>query len=85
MFPVRALIRTTFDTLDIIDDVETPVLIFHGTEDFVIPPSHGRALLSAAVPPKRGLWIEGGSHFLPPAPIVAALEAFLSDEAAGGG
>ncbi|MEM7489793.1 MAG: alpha/beta hydrolase [Pseudomonadota bacterium] len=82
IFPVRALIRTQFDTLSIIDRVDTPLLIFHGTDDFVIPDTHGRALLAAAAAPKHGIWIEGGTHFLPPGPIVEGIEAFLTREGA---
>jgi len=39
-----------------------PVLVIHGTEDEVIPLSHGRRLFAAAPEPKRALWVEGAHH-----------------------
>ncbi|MEM8850832.1 MAG: alpha/beta hydrolase [Pseudomonadota bacterium] len=79
IFPVRAMIDVEFDTLAIIDRVATPLLIFHGIEDVVIPVDHGRNLLAAAADPKDAIWIDGGSHFLPPDVIAEGIEAFLSN------
>jgi pimeloyl-ACP methyl ester carboxylesterase len=77
ILPVRRLIRHDFDTLSIIDRIETPLLILHGTDDFIIPVSHGRALLTQAEAPKRGVWIEGEDHFLPADRVAGEVEAFL--------
>ena len=51
-----------FANLRHIRDVNCPVLIVHGTEDEVIPVSHGRRLLEAAPEPKQHLWVEGAGH-----------------------
>ena len=42
--------------------VRCPVLVIHGTEDEVIPWSHGQRLYAAAGQPRQALWIEGAHH-----------------------
>jgi abhydrolase domain-containing protein 17 len=51
-----------FHNLRHIRRVHAPVLVIHGTEDEVIPLSHGRLLYEAAGQPKQALWIEGAHH-----------------------
>jgi fermentation-respiration switch protein FrsA (DUF1100 family) len=38
------------------------VLIFHNTDDAVIPLAHGKALYAAANPPKRAIWFHHTGH-----------------------
>ncbi|MBM2577580.1 alpha/beta hydrolase [Jannaschia sp. Os4] len=78
IFPVRAMIRTRFETRAVLPEVEAPVLILHGTADRVIPVAHGRALLAVAGEPKDGVWVEGGTHFLPPEVVDRAMAGFLA-------
>ena len=59
---VRILPIDPFPNLKRIGDVKCPVLFFHGTEDRVIPYSHGRALFELAHEPKRFITVEGGDH-----------------------
>ena len=77
-FPVDLLLRDRFETDSFIADVDTPVLILHGTADMVIPVAHGRALFDMATEPKRGVWIDGGTHFLPPNRIADEVADFLA-------
>jgi abhydrolase domain-containing protein 17 len=51
-----------FHNLRHIRRVRAPVLVIHGTEDEVIPVSHGRRLYEAAGQPKQALWVEGAHH-----------------------
>ena len=51
-----------FPNLRHIRRVRAPVLVIHGTEDEVIPVSHGRRLYEAAAAPKQAHWIEGAHH-----------------------
>ena len=51
-----------FPNLRHIRQVRAPVLVIHGTEDEVIPVSHGRRLYEAATTPKQALWIDGAHH-----------------------
>lgn len=51
-----------FANIDKIKKVRCPVLIVHGTNDSVIPFSHGQQLFAAANEPKRFLSVEGGDH-----------------------
>jgi fermentation-respiration switch protein FrsA (DUF1100 family) len=51
-----------FHNLRHIRRVRAPVLVIHGTEDEVIPVSHGHRLYEAAHQPKQALWVEGAHH-----------------------
>ncbi|MEX0331943.1 MAG: alpha/beta hydrolase [Puniceicoccaceae bacterium] len=51
-----------FDNLARIRKVQCPVLVIHGTEDRVIPFSHGKALYEAAPGQKSFTWLDGGTH-----------------------
>jgi len=51
-----------FHNLRHIQRVHAPILVIHGTDDEVIPVSHGRRLYEAAGQPKQALWIEGAHH-----------------------
>ena len=59
---IRILPVDPFPNLKRIGEVKCPLLFFHGTEDRVIPYSHGRALFELAREPKRFITIEGGDH-----------------------
>ena len=45
---VGPLVRDPFDVLSVVRDFDGPVLVIHGTEDRLIPTSHGRKLAAAA-------------------------------------
>ena len=51
-----------FHNLRHIRAVRAPVLVIHGTDDEVIPVSHGRRLYEAATAPKQALWVDGAHH-----------------------
>ena len=51
-----------FPNLRHLRQVRCPVLVIHGTEDEVIPVSHGRRLYAIAAEPKEALWVEGAHH-----------------------
>ena len=60
-----------------------PLLLVHGMLDWLVPPSHARALHERARAPKRLVLIEGGVHaeYLladDPDPLLAALRGFLA-------
>jgi pimeloyl-ACP methyl ester carboxylesterase/UDP:flavonoid glycosyltransferase YjiC (YdhE family) len=52
------------DVYDLLRQVTVPTLLLHGTEDPVVPYSHGRKF-AAAVPGARLVTFEGGGHGLP--------------------
>jgi fermentation-respiration switch protein FrsA (DUF1100 family) len=78
-----------FPNLRHIRQVRAPVLVIHGTQDEVIPVSHGRRLYEAASAPKQAVWIEGGHHndvpFVGGERYWAALAAFGRQVATAGG
>jgi fermentation-respiration switch protein FrsA (DUF1100 family) len=51
-----------FHNLHHVRQVRAPILVIHGTDDEVIPVSHGRRLYEAAREPKQALWVEGAHH-----------------------
>jgi abhydrolase domain-containing protein 17 len=51
-----------FHNLGKIQQVRRPILIIHGTNDQVIPLSHGQALFRAANEPKQSFWVDGADH-----------------------
>lgn len=52
----------SFPNARLLRDIHCPVLIIHGTQDQVIPPSHASRLMEAANDPKRLLWLEDVGH-----------------------
>ncbi|WP_250453757.1 alpha/beta hydrolase [Caballeronia sp. ATUFL_M2_KS44] len=62
LFPVRYLARDRYDNLAKIHSVRAPILIYGGTQDFVIPPAHFQRLFDAAQGDKHLAFIEGADH-----------------------
>jgi fermentation-respiration switch protein FrsA (DUF1100 family) len=60
--PVAILLRTRYDNLEKMPDVEVPVLLLHGVRDRIVPFEHGRRLYEAAKEPKSFFPIEGAGH-----------------------
>ncbi len=60
--PARFLVRDQFDNLAKISTIGAPLLILHGDRDTTVPVRHGRALLAAARPPKRGVFYPNADH-----------------------
>jgi uncharacterized protein len=60
LFPMRLLVRNTFEAHRTIDRVGSPILILHGTADRVVPIEEGRRLFEAASEPKAFVELRGG-------------------------
>jgi pimeloyl-ACP methyl ester carboxylesterase/UDP:flavonoid glycosyltransferase YjiC (YdhE family) len=62
---VEALSQIEKDNVyDLLGRVQTPTLIIHGTEDWVVPYSHGKKF-AEAVPGATLVTFQGGGHLLP--------------------
>jgi fermentation-respiration switch protein FrsA (DUF1100 family) len=59
---IEFVVKSRFDSLDMIRNVRVPVLIVHGTKDDVVPFAMGQKLFSAAHEPKRFYRMEGAGH-----------------------
>ncbi|MFN0121449.1 MAG: alpha/beta hydrolase, partial [Blastocatellia bacterium] len=57
--------RNRFESARKLQQIRTPVLIAHGTDDEVIATDHGHRLFAAANQPKKMILVPGGSHWLP--------------------
>lgn len=60
--PVDLLIKDPFLSRNRISKIKSPVLILHGTDDQVIPVSHGKEMFALAPEPKELAIIEGANH-----------------------
>lgn len=60
--PVRWMARINYETREYLRAVAAPVLIAHSPQDEIIPFEHGRALFSAANPPRQFLELAGGHN-----------------------
>ena len=60
--PVKLLPWDIFDNLRLIDSINCPLLVLHGTRDRTVPFRHGKRLFEKAPDPKTFAWFEGGHH-----------------------
>jgi uncharacterized protein len=60
--PVDLLMRDQFRSIDLIDDINAPLLVLHGERDGLIPIRLGQRLYEAAREPKRFVRLPGVSH-----------------------
>lgn len=60
--PVSLLMKDRFDSLSRIKDLNAPLFVIHGDQDWTVPQSLGRKLYAAANDPKVAKWIEGAGH-----------------------
>jgi fermentation-respiration switch protein FrsA (DUF1100 family) len=60
--PARWLVRDRFDSLAKIGAIHSPLMIFHGDVDGLIPMALGRKLFDAAPEPKTWLTVPGTGH-----------------------
>ncbi len=59
---VRLLPFDKFDNLAKMPTVRCPVLMIHGLNDRIVPPSHGNTLYHAVRAPKQKLWVKYAGH-----------------------
>lgn len=57
------LLGDKFTNLAKMPRVRCPVLVVHGTQDSMIPISHGQAIYAAAGGLRQALWVEGAEHY----------------------
>ena len=62
LFPIKFLLKDHFDSIGKIPNVHTPLMIFHGYLDMVMPIHHGRQLLQAANEPKEARFFDHVGH-----------------------
>ncbi|GJQ28773.1 MAG: alpha/beta hydrolase [Phycisphaerae bacterium] len=78
-FMPQWLVKHPFRTDEVLRGFDRPVLIFHGTQDEIIPVAHGRALASIR-PDATYLETPGGHNDYPPDPNAywAGIDGFLA-------
>lgn len=60
--PVNLLLKDKFESIKFLPKISSPILIFHGTKDPVVPYSEGKKLFDAVTASKKLITIEGGGH-----------------------
>ena len=82
-FVPSAVVRTRMDNVPKMARVRTPMLVLHGDRDRIVPLSHGRRLVEAAVGAARFHVIEGAGHndtwLVGGEPYARAWETFLRE------
>ncbi len=61
-FPLHLFIRSRFDSETKIKSLHIPLLFVHGSDDDIIPISHGKKLFDSANEPKQFYEIPGAGH-----------------------
>ena len=61
-FPVRPFITDRYPVIDLIDEIDAPLLILHGARDSIIPVRMGKAVFAAAREPKTLQVFPQGGH-----------------------
>ncbi len=62
IFPLNLLITQRFDSINKINYLQVPLLMFHGTADEIIPLSMAKELYAAAPQPKQLIIIPNANH-----------------------
>jgi pimeloyl-ACP methyl ester carboxylesterase len=62
MYPVRLMLHYDFPTHDYIQNVTSPITIFQGTNDLVVPYKNAKRLKALLKPTDEFISIKGGSH-----------------------
>ncbi len=75
--PSSLLLKYRLRSDRVIGEVDAPVIIFHGSEDRLIPPEHGRRLAEIAGEDARFFEIPGADH--DEVPDTAAYRSLLAD------
>lgn len=61
-FPVRPFLFDRYESLRYLPKIDAPLLVIHGEDDEVIPVAMGRAVYSAANPPKEIVTFPNAGH-----------------------
>lgn len=60
--PIKWLLDYKFESNKYINNISCPIIIFHGTEDTVVPYESGKKLFSIASSKKEFFTVKGGGH-----------------------
>lgn len=80
--PVGLLMRDQFRSADMIGSLHSPLFVFQGTADTIVPITLGRQLFALAPEPKEMVELPGAGHVAPMTPALwQRLDAFLARHA----
>ncbi len=82
LLPVRWLSRLSYNVLESLQQISSPLLVIHSPDDEIIPFSHGERIFATARSPKAFLELKGGHNegFLVTEPAYSeGLDVFLAE------
>ncbi len=62
LLPLNLIVTQRFDSINKISSLQVPLLMFHGTDDRVIPPEMAKQLFEIAPQPKKLIFIPQARH-----------------------
>lgn len=78
IFPVSVLLRDRFESIDKINNLKSPLLIFHGLNDDLIPIEMGRELFNKASEPKAMIETEDSHSIQFDRNVILKIRQFIS-------
>jgi fermentation-respiration switch protein FrsA (DUF1100 family) len=60
--PVKLILKDRFESIKYLPKITSPIIIFHGTADHVVPYLEGQKVFGAIKSPKKLVTVEGAGH-----------------------
>jgi fermentation-respiration switch protein FrsA (DUF1100 family) len=83
LIPASLLLRDRYDSMGVVGEITTPLLVIAGSDDRIVPVEQSRRLFDAANEPKRMVVVEGAGHndlaLLNGAEMIAEIVKFLEE------
>jgi len=82
--PVNLILKDKFDSAKYAAKISSPVLVFHGSADNVVPFSEGKKLFELIIAPKKFIEVQGAGHLNFSAEfLVEQMKSFLKEKIGG--
>lgn len=79
--PVDLILKDKFDSTKYITKISSPILVFHGTADAIVPFSEGKKLYELITAPKKFIEVQGAGHLdFPVEFLTGQLRQFLKEK-----
>ncbi len=62
--PVKLILKDRFESIKYLPKITSPIIIFHGTADHVVPYLEGQKVFAAIKSPKKFITVKGAGHVM---------------------